>query len=55
MSDDGVIGHVINSYKKCPTDPSHEGFDLRDYDEIWRDGDIHCAECGAFIRGYDAG
>jgi hypothetical protein len=48
-------GHLINGCKKCPVDPAHQGFEVRNYDEMWRDGDVHCAECGAYIRRYDAG
>jgi hypothetical protein len=51
----GGVGHLVNNYKKCPVDPSHQGYDVRNYDEMWRDGDVHCAQCGAFIRTYDAG
>lgn len=47
--------HLINDYKKCPMDSTHTGFDVRNYDEMWRDGDVHCAQCGTYIRSYDAG
>jgi hypothetical protein len=47
--------HAINTYKKCPVDQTHEGYEVRNYDEMWRDGDIHCKQCGAYIRMYDAG
>lgn len=47
--------HVVNDYQKCPVDPAHKGYEVRDYDELWRDGEVHCAECGAYIRRYDAG
>lgn len=51
----GEPGHLVNNHKKCPVDPAHEGYEVRNYDQIWRDGDVHCAVCGAFIRDYDAG
>ena len=34
----------------CSTD-----FELRNYSMMWHDGDIHCANCGKFIRTFDAG
>lgn len=39
--------------KKCSSPPSKHV--LRNYDPIWRDGDIYCKECGEYVRGYDAG
>jgi hypothetical protein len=52
---DGGVGHLVNDYKKCPVDPNHKGYVVRNYDMMWHDGDVHCAECGAYIRTYDAG
>lgn len=48
-------GHIVNDYRKCPVDPAHTGFDVRNYNKACRDGDVHCAQCGAYIRCYDAG
>jgi len=48
-------GCAVNDYKKCPVDSSHVGFEVRNYSFIWHDGDVHCAQCGAYIRMYDAG
>jgi len=38
----------------CPKCGGKE-FEMRNYSEIWHDGDIHCAGCGQFIRIFDAG
>lgn len=41
----------------CPkcgdTDPEHR--EMRNYSMMWHEGDIHCTNCGAFIRLFDAG
>lgn len=29
--------------------------EMRNYSMMWHEGDIHCAECGTFIRTFDAG
>jgi transcription elongation factor Elf1 len=44
--------HVNNT--KCPNCGSIE-FEMRNYSMMWHEGDIHCANCGQFIRYYDAG
>jgi hypothetical protein len=41
--------------KKCPADRTHECYELRSYNEMFRDGDVPWAVCGAWIRTYDAG
>lgn len=41
-----------NGCKKCGFVGTHE---LRNYDMMWHDGDIHCGRCGAYVRMYDAG
>lgn len=38
---------------KCDSPPNHH--EVRNYDEMWRDGDVHCKDCGTYVRGYDAG
>ena len=30
-------------------------YEVRNYDMMWHDGDVHCADCGTYIRMYDAG
>jgi len=30
-------------------------FEMRNYEAMWHEGDIHCARCGEFIRRFDAG
>lgn len=41
----------------CPgcgdTDPNHR--EMRNYSIIWHEADIHCTECGEFVRYWDAG
>ena len=54
MRDDGTIGHAVSDHKACPKCGSKE-YEVRNYDEMWRDGDVHCADCGTYIRMYDAG
>lgn len=39
---------------KCPKCGSTT-FEMRNYDMMWHEGDIHCASCGTFIRDFDAG
>jgi uncharacterized Zn finger protein (UPF0148 family) len=39
---------------KCPDCGSTE-FEMRNYEMMWHEGDIHCAQCGKFIRRFDAG
>lgn len=29
--------------------------EMRNYEMMWHEGDIHCKKCGAFIRRFDAG
>lgn len=41
-----------NGCKKCGYEGPHE---LRNYNMMWHDGDIHCGRCGAYVRMYDAG
>ena len=38
---------------KCGSPPSQH--EVRNYDEMWRDGDVHCTKCEAYVRDYDAG
>ncbi len=38
----------------CPKCGGTE-FEVRNYSMLWHDGDIHCAVCGRYIRGFDAG
>lgn len=49
-----TVLHGINKYKACPK-CGGSNFEVRNYDEIWRDGDVHCVDCGTFVRSYDAG
>ena len=38
---------------KCSAPPSEQ--EVRNYDEIWRDGDVYCKQCNTRVRDYDAG
>jgi hypothetical protein len=44
------------NHEHCPkcnsTSDRHE---VRNYNAMWHDGDIHCMDCNAFVRRYDAG
>lgn len=38
---------------KCGSPPTdHE---VRNYDPMFRDGDVTCTKCDTYVRGYDAG
>jgi len=45
---------VVLKDTKCPECGS-AAFEMRDYELMWHEGNIHCAECGKFIRRFDAG
>lgn len=51
------VGHLLASNSKncprCGAPPSEH--EVRDYDPVWRDGNVHCKICGSYVRGYDAG
>ena len=38
---------------KCDAGPEHQ--EVRNYDMMWHDVDIHCTICDTFVRSYDAG
>lgn len=38
---------------KCNAEPKFQ--EIRNFDQVWRDGDVHCTKCGTYVRGYDAG
>jgi hypothetical protein len=44
---------VILRNTKCECGSTE--FVIRNYSMMWHDGDIHCAQCGKFIRSFDAG
>jgi hypothetical protein len=46
-----ILRHV--HCPKCSSPPNEH--EVRDYDETWRDGNVYCNLCGAFVRFYDAG
>lgn len=45
----------INTYKPCPKCKSVDYLIVRNYDPIWRDGEVWCSECNEYVRSYDAG
>lgn len=36
---------------KCGSCPQYH--EIRNYDIVWGDGDIHCTECGTRVRSFD--
>lgn len=38
--------------KKCGAPPNEH--EVRNFDPIFRDGDVHCMRCGSYVRMYDA-
>jgi len=49
------MNNAVNSYKKCPECDSAAHLEVRNYDEMWRDGDVYCGKCNVYVRMYDAG
>ena len=46
------VGEVLEREgEPCP----HKRTEMRNYDMAMHDGDIHCADCGKFLRFWDAG
>ena len=50
--EDGIVS--LRAGTKCPECGSTD-FEMRDYELMWHEGNIHCARCGHFIRHFDAG
>jgi hypothetical protein len=48
-------GHVISRHMPCPRCGNTDKLEVRRYDEAWRDGEVWCARCDVYVRGYDAG
>lgn len=38
---------------KCGSAPDRH--EVRNYSQMWQDGDVHCLDCGTYVRVYDAG
>lgn len=49
-----MLDSILTLKHVCPQCGSTE-FEMRNYSQIWHDGDIHCKKCGKFIRTFDAG
>ncbi|MFB3779679.1 MAG: hypothetical protein ACE141_18820 [Bryobacteraceae bacterium] len=49
-----IPNSVLCTRDTCPKCGSTE-MELRNYSMLWHDGDVHCAVCGAYVRGWDAG
>ena len=47
-------GALVVSNTTCPACGSTD-FEMRNYERMWHEGDIHCARCGQYIRRFDAG
>lgn len=48
-----ILAQTSPNCPKCNSTPcNHE---VRNYDLMWHDGDVHCKKCGAYVRTYDAG
>lgn len=42
----------MKTRKKC----EHKGnTEVRNYDPIWKDGEVWCCDCGKKVRNWDAG
>ena len=48
-------GHLINPHTPCPKCHQTDQLEVRQYDLIWRDGEVWCKRCGCYVRTYDAG
>jgi len=35
---------------KCPECGEEKEFVIRNWDERFREGDVHCGKCGAYVR-----
>lgn len=46
-----VMNHLINAYKKCPVCGLTDRFEVRDYDELWHDGEVWCVLAAKFSCG----
>ncbi len=47
---------AIMAHKHCPQCLSHpRDHYVANYDGMWRDGDVYCTKCKAYVRDYDAG
>jgi hypothetical protein len=38
---------------KCGSEPKEH--EVRNFDRVWRDGDVYCTKCNTYVRMYDAG
>lgn len=50
-----VEGVLSAPSAQCPKCGAVGQVEMRNYEIMWHEGDIHCAVCGAFIRHFDAG
>ena len=49
MPDSALV--IKDVCKKC----GGTEFEMRNYSMVFHDGDIHCVNCGEFLRDFDAG
>lgn len=50
-----MYANLINPYKSCPKCEKTDRLEVRDYDPMWRDGEVWCGRCKVKVRLYDAG
>jgi hypothetical protein len=58
-----VFSHVVGWYIKMRRAAAYsskclcgsEKFTIKNHSLIWHDGDVHCQQCGMYIRDFDAG
>ena len=60
QKEDHCLYHAIRESCPCNRNTCPQCFNdqhakLRNYDPIWRDGEVYCTECNIKIRSYDAG
>ena len=51
-----AASRTIGPWTECPrceAPPQRQS--VRNYDPTWMDGDVHCDDCNAYVRMWDAG
>jgi len=41
--------------KLCSCGSEPKDHEVRNFDAVWRDGDVYCIPCGGYVRSFDAG
>jgi hypothetical protein len=55
MMPDPAVHNFLHRGKACPECGSTDHLTVRNYDSVWRDGEVWCSRCEVFVRNYDAG